>query len=363
MERRTSKLTAMMTAGMLALLAGCSSEPTSKNTLAAPTPTNRVEPGVLNARVPARIISDEPWTFGREQGRLLRTDSYRLYTTENGSVLIGRLPTFMEQALMTYTTSMGSLPRPPVPLDTYLMANRPQWTRLTQSLMGAQAEMYLKIQRGGFTAQGRAVLYDIGTHDTFSLIAHEGWHQYTQRTFRQPLPTWLEEGIAAFMEGYRWDPASPEFPNFRGWANIERFDQLRKASQSNQLVGLDQLLLQAPQELISQAGDGALTFYAQAWVAVHFLREGEGGKYRASFERLLQDAAAGAIADRLSSELGPAAGHTYLVRRRGPELFQVYFNKDLAAAAKEYEAFCRRVVSVGAKEKIVAGRSPVTEGS
>ncbi|MCC6678505.1 MAG: hypothetical protein IT436_15325 [Phycisphaerales bacterium] len=329
------------------------------------SPTDKVgmgAPAVLKARAPARVISTEAWTFGREEGRVIRTDSYRLFTTENESILTSRMPTFMEQALDAYTSSLGGLPRPPVPLDTYLMANRPQWARLTQSLMGQQSDIYLKIQRGGFTAQGRAVLYDIGTHDTFSLVAHEGWHQYTQRTFRQPLPTWLEEGIAAYMEGFRWDPDFPEYPNFRGWANIERFDQLRKAAQENRLVGLDVLLSQAPQELLSQGGDGALTFYAQAWAAVHFLREGEGGKYREGLERLLRDAADGTVADRLTAELGVAAGRSYLMRRRGPELFRVYFNKDMSAASKEFEQFCRRAVSVGAKEKIVAGRSPVTNG-
>lgn len=349
-------------------LSGCADvRPAGKPPVARPmvSPTSGVglgQPSVLKPRTSARVHSTEAWTFGREQGRVIRTDAYRLFTTENESILVSRMPTFMEQALETYTTELGELPRPPVPLDTYLMANRPQWTRLTQSLMGPQAELYLKIQRGGFTAQGRAVLYDIGTHDTFSLLAHEGWHQYTQRTFRQPLPTWLEEGIAAYMEGFRWDPDFPEFPHFKGWANIERFDQLRRAAQESRLVGLEELLSQAPQELLAQGGDRALTFYAQAWAAVHFLREGENGRYRDGLERLLRDAASGEVADRITAELGPAAGRAYLMRRRGPELFRVYFNRDLSEASAEFERFCRRAVSVGAKEKIVAGRSPVASG-
>jgi hypothetical protein len=129
-------------AWILIAATGCAQDPKPKSdTLSATAPTNPADPAVLSTRTPARIISVEPWTFGREDGKVYRTDSYRLYTTESGSVLVGRLPTFMEQALDTYTTSMGVLPRPPIPLDTYLMANRPQWTRLTQSLMGHQAEM------------------------------------------------------------------------------------------------------------------------------------------------------------------------------------------------------------------------------
>lgn len=359
---------ALVLAPALLWAAGCADLPQPSGSPVKPmSPTSGVgmgpgpsAPAVLKPRTPARVLSTEPWTFGRDEGRVIRTDSYRLFTTEGESILVSRMPTFMEEALTAYTTGLGSLPRPTGPMDTYLMANRPQWARLTQSLMGAQSDVYLKIQRGGFTAQGRAVLYDIGTHDTFSLVAHEGWHQYTQRTFRQPLPTWLEEGIAAYMEGFRWDAEFNEHPNFRGWANIERFDQLRKAGQDNRLVGLEELLSQAPQELLTQGGDRALTFYAQAWAAVHFLREGEGGKYRDGLERLLRDAAEGTVADRLTAELGPAAGRSYLMRRRGPELFRVYFNRDISAAAREFEAFTNRVVSVGSKERIVAGRSPIT---
>jgi hypothetical protein len=70
--------------------------------------------------------------------------------------------------------------------------------------MGSDAEVYLKIQRGGFAASGRAILYDIGPRDTFAIAAHEGWHQYTQKSFRAPLTVSFEEGLATYMEGFRW---------------------------------------------------------------------------------------------------------------------------------------------------------------
>ena len=50
---------------------------------------------------------------------------------------------------------------------------------------------------------GVAVLYNIGTRDTFAIAAHEGWHQFSGRHFKYRLPSWLDEGVALFI-GRPW---------------------------------------------------------------------------------------------------------------------------------------------------------------
>ena len=256
------------------------------------------------------------------------------------------------------------------------MARRGEWERLTKQLMGAQAEVYLLIPRGGFAADGRGVYYDIGTADTLSIAAHEGWHQYTQRTFRQPLPTWLEEGIATFMEGYRWEGMSPRF---LGWSNMERFDQLRAAAAAGKLLPLEQILSTSPQELLDgpkktpaqgmsgaslelEASDGSnrlLTYYAQIWALTHFLREGEGGKYRESLTRLVADAAGGTLRARFVEVLGEDAAKSTMMLRRGPAGIVVYFNKDVDAFAAEYSRFVEQIVRTGSRDAAVQGLSPI----
>ena len=110
------------------LLGGCASSPQHASPgIAAPAPAPTAE--TLPANV---VVSNEPWTFENKEGRLIQTLSYRILTTASKSALVDRVPLFMELALIHYTTALGDLPRPQGEMETYLMANRPQWTRMTQ---------------------------------------------------------------------------------------------------------------------------------------------------------------------------------------------------------------------------------------
>ncbi len=302
------------------------------------------------------LVESQPWTFNGTHGRLFRTRSYRLYTTENSPYILERLPGFLEASLDRYCTHFGGLPRPRVAMDTYLFANRGQWKRFTHKLLGRKAELYVRIPRGGYALRGTAVLWQIGPHDTFALAAHEGWHQYAQQTFRDPLPVWIEEGIATNMEGYRFRGRSPIFLT---WANTERFDQLRDAEAADRLFPLDELLRNSPQNEMQEADHRELEYYAQVWALVHFLMEGEGGKYRPGLVRLLQDAAAGQMRDRLLDVFGPRAAVVLVQRDRNQAIFRAYFNDDLNAASREYARFIQRVVQPGSRGAIVEGRNPL----
>lgn len=323
-------------------------------------------PGVVAAptagAIPAGIVV-EPWSFQGREGREIRTGSYRIFTTVRDRMISGRIGGFMEAALQEYRSLLAGDPPTPAGMEMFLLAERTQWAAMTVELMGSDAETYLRIQRGGFSAAGRAVLYDLGTHDTFAIAAHEGWHQYTQRSFRQPLPLWLEEGIAAYMEGFRWRADEPETPNFMAWANVERFDQLRYSAWRRGLQPLEALLNGSPQELIDTTTSGTLTYYAQVWALVHFLREGEGGKYRESFEALLSDAAAGRMLGRVQERLGSRGAREAVLRRRGTAVFRAYFNTDLEEASREYDAFLAVLTTRGARSRIVRGESPLSVGS
>jgi hypothetical protein len=305
------------------------------------------------------ILASEPWTFESATGQLIRTPSYRVYSTASRYSLTRRLPVFLECALIQYTTALCDLPRPKDIMETYVLANRPQWARVTQRFMGQEGEVYLKIQRGGFAARGRAILYDIGPKDTFAIAAHEGWHQYTQTTFRSPLPICFEEGVATLMEGFRWEDSDRTRPRFLPWHNTERFEQLRAAHARGRLIPLAKLVQSSPQEIIDDSGDTALVYYAQVWALMHFLREGEGGMHRSAFERLLRDAAFGELARRIRRDAGSRAASAYAQRRTGSDVFKVYFGRTPEEMEPAYLAFVAHVVRVGARESIVAGRSPV----
>lgn len=347
---------------MLALglvIASCVSR---KQAEGEPTATYRPPTAPAGPRTPAadtvnpEVLSREPWRYTTAEGEIIRTTNYRVYTTTQDKVIRVRLASFLEHALGHYRSAITPLPGPEAKLDTYLMNNRPQWERLTKQLMGHQAEGLLKIPRGGYASRGVGVFYDIGLFDTLAIAGHEGWHQFTQKTFKEPLPVWLEEGLATYMEGHRWEQNTPVF---RPWANVQRFDQLRKAENAGQLLPLEDLLGSRPQDFLDFTDDRVLTFYAQLWALIHFLNEGENRKYATSLREAVLDASEGRLSKTIAARLGERAGGSPLAARTGPALFLAYFSTDLDAASSEYARFIENLTRTGARGPIVEGRSPL----
>jgi hypothetical protein len=302
------------------------------------------------------ILSREPWKYATAEGEILRTANYRIYAATDDPVIRTRLAMFLEHALAHYRTALAPLPGPQTKLDTYLMNNRPQWERITKQLMGAQAESLLKITRGGYASRGFGVFYSIGLFDTLAIAGHEGWHQFTQKTFKEPLPAWLEEGLATFMEGHRWEQSVPVF---RPWSNVQRFDQLRKAGNLGQLLSLEELLDSRPQDFLNSTDDRVLTFYAQLWALTHFLNEGDGRKYAAGLRWAVIDAAEGRLSAAVRSRIGDGESASALAARTGPGVFLAYFTEDLSKASEEYAFFVEGLTRTGSRGAVVDGRSPL----
>jgi len=341
----------------VAFLAACSqSSPRVK-----PAPSPAIVSHSPPAPVPAAelVLSTAPWTLDADPGTVITTANYKIFTTSTKTSIVENIPPFMESAIAHYTSALGELPHPDAAMEIYLLGTRPQWERMTRRLMGEQAETYLRIPKGGFSYDGRAILYDIGRRDTFTITAHEGWHVYTQRTFRNSLPVWLEEGVSTYMEGFRWDTASAERPTFLPWANFERFDQLRWGVRSEKLMSLDALTKSTPQQLIAGDPDAALFYYAQVWGLVQFLNEGENGIYRDKLRRLISDAAHGQLVPRIRKELGDRAASTYTYRRRGVDIVHLYFGKTPEEMEPQFRAFLDTVVKTGTRQQIYQGKSPL----
>ena len=118
---------------------------------------------------------------------------------------------------------------------------------------------------------------------------------------------------------------------------------LSRAAARDRLIPLDELLTKTPQSFLNGGKNQLLVYYAQVWALTRFLSEGEGGRYQASLESLLADAAAGRLVGRV---VGPntAADRRQSVMtqmKSGPLLLQAYFNRDLEEITDQYEAYVR----------------------
>lgn len=301
----------------------------------------------------------ETWEFAGTTGSIIRTAHYRIHTTSDSEELLLRFPVFVEAALQHYRTIIVDLPAPERRLDSFVFADRQQWIAFTEQLMGDRASQYEQIRRGGYSTGGRSVFWDIGLFDTMAIAAHEGWHQYSQRSFKDALPVWMEEGLGTFMEGHRWRGRVPEF---LPWSNPERFDQLRRAYYRNQLIPLSKLLESRPEDMLGGRNTDVLNYYAQVWALVQFLNEGEKGKYHERLQTMLLDASKGQISQRVTATMRKRAqGDSHPTAAGGnAALFSVYFNDDLEAAQTEYRAFIGQIVASGSRQLMLQGRSPTT---
>lgn len=305
-------------------------------------------------------ILREPWTWGESSGVVLRSRHYEIHTTIRDESLLRELPLLMEGALVQYRNALVELPPPPRPMRSTIFDRRNEWAAYTRRKLPQEADLYLGIGRGGFTTGGESVLFNLGRSDTFIIAVHEGWHQYTQTTFKDRLPTWLEEGMACWMEGHRFHRQSR--PVFAPWRNMERYGALREAVREDRLVPLAGLLKGTPQEALGEGRSTLLGYYAQVWALVHFLHDGEEGRYREALRRLVRDAAHGEMIRTMmaSESIPPEAKRPWALVRHGRWAAMAYFNRDLDELEAQYMAFVRHAVADGGGNRVWRGLSPIT---
>ncbi len=348
---------AAIAAGLTIAVAGCDSS--TSHHASAPEYRLRESPMVVDLAADSTSDNDEtlnnptveiePWRFGAFRGQVIETENYRIHTTIDRAWAREDLPRFVEAALAHYTTALGELPMPNGELETYMFATRDQWADKAAELLPGQAAAYRNLGRGGLSTGGVALLYFIDYYDrprdTFAIAAHEGWHQYTQTTFEHQMPVWIEEGVAAYMEGFHvardgafiFDPAR----------NYERRRTLRRAVMHERLISLQEMVNRSPASFLQAGKEDLLVYYAQGWAMVRFLVEGEGRRYAQAFHRLLIDAAEG----RLVGELLEFSPRSVSLRRAslaaagsGDTVVRVYFNANIAEFESQYRAFITKIL-------------------
>lgn len=355
--------------------AGCSTSPYSNDAaLGARASRPSSFPRHKTPRIRSVDSTTTPWVFApapelRVQGTRIETDHFTIYTTIDQQRTLDRLPLFYERALAFYTSAFGSLPMPRKMMDTYMFKDRRQWEAQTKILLPQQAGAYATLGRGGLTARGTAILYHIdglgGDRDTLAIAAHEGWHQYTQTTFKQMLPIWLEEGIATYMEGYLPDSRDRSRSSvvFVPHANDERLEALKTAVRRQRLIAMPELLGQTPQAFLETSKSNLLSYYAQVWALIRFLVESNDGIYAPALDQVVADAAHGRMMTRLHRSPVIALDRRRAeasTTRLGTAVVLEYFNSDMKEFEEQYLAFIRELV-YGPRSGSVASTSTSTE--
>ncbi len=277
-----------------------------------------------------------PWQFGRTTGTRIETEHYEIFTTLEDRVLIEALPGFVEGCYQHYRSLVPPVRQPAARMQVYLFATRGQWEAFTRQFTGPRAATFLRVRNGGYSEQGVSVIEYVAHQVTFPLFAHEGFHQYLHHHVSSEVPAWLNEGLAVECEGQRWGLKG--LKEFDPWYNPARRNALSAALISDRLHSLPKLLRTHAGRVIDGSSQSVATYYAQLWALVLFLREGEGGRYRPGFERLLSELGQPGIEQRITVDPEVVrAGPGWL----GEALFRHYISDDLPRVEAEYVAFMR----------------------
>lgn len=326
----------------MAMLSGCNEQQAMNSTPKISTPRGMAKH--LETLPP--VVKVENWDNEYAPGITITTKHYEIKTTMLEPLTLSRVPGYMESAYLAYQQQL------PTPIDTqnkflvYIFGDRDQWEKFTKKFTGDHADMYLKIQKGAYYLNGACVAYNIGRARTFSVLGHEGWHQFNSRHFAYRLPSWLDEGIATLFETTEYKDG---FFYFKPAKNASRLGALKRILMTNKAIPLNKLILLNPGEVVAIADiDAVMAFYAQTYALIRFLKEDDYGRHLRQFQSLLLAAREGNWP--LNEDLQRIAADrnvpltTHWNRFVSPRLFEYYID-DQENIQERYTAFCFKIAS------------------
>lgn len=275
-------------------------------------------------------------------GVQLLTDHFDLRITARDEAIRRYLPGFMETAFEEYRRCKPLESESSGRMVTYLFDTRTEWAAFTVQNYPRQAGTYLHIQSGGYTdfATATSVTHDLGRDRTLSLLAHEGFHQYLAANLQQPVPAWLNEGLACQFEAF---DLYEQRPTFTPANNFLRKNHLREAlARDATFLPLVQLLNMDAGDALRDRSQPTRSYYAQVWALVLMLRRDRENEHAKGFARLVTDAGTKRLALELQAwrAATPDAGST----GDGEAAFRRYITDDITEFAGRYRTFCERLV-------------------
>lgn len=291
------------------------------------------------------LKSVEVWKNEYGPGLKLTTAHYEIFTTLLEPLMLSQVPGFMESAYRGYNDQLSEPVETTTKFTIYLFAERKQWEDFTRTFAGPQSPLYCKIKAGAYYLNGACVAYNIGRERTFSVLGHEGWHQFNKKHFKFRLPSWLDEGIAMLFETSRYERGLFYFKSVQ---NMNRLGGLKITLAKNKMIPLKELIAMNPGEALVTGDETVMAFYSQSYALVRFLREEGYGKRLGNYHRLLEDGLEGKWPLEKEGRRIAADRNIPLTiwwnRAVSIKLFEYYISNDFDQIEKEYLMFCRKIV-------------------
>lgn len=155
------------------------------------------------------------------------------------------------------------------------------------------------------------------------IIFHEYLHFFINNNL-PAVPLWLNEGLAEYYSTFSSDDDQANL----GWPVKNHLDYLQQQQttlQASGMMPLDQLFAVEDGAIFHEEESRQGIFYAQSWLLVHYLLQGQEGKLRPQFSQFFTLLAQGRAQDRAFAEAF-ALDRTQLERNLENYLHQQRFN-------------------------------------
>lgn len=282
------------------------------------------------------------WEFDGSPGTEITSAHYDLHTTCRDDRFLEYIPQFLEACWTRYESLLPTDRAPDEPLTTYLFLKRWEWERFTERFSPARAATYKRIRSGGYTERGITVSHYSTRRGALSVLAHEGLHQYLERTRGKPIPAWLNEGLACYFEGFDLD--ARDRPVFTPALNPLRSSALRETLARKQMIPLRDILNTHAGREVHKQSRHVRSYYAQEWSLVLYLLEPAWkNPYHDGFRRLLKEVGTESMRRMASAYL---AADTDGTMGAGEAIFRAYITDDLETFEEEYERFMRDLLGL-----------------
>jgi hypothetical protein len=280
------------------------------------------------------------WPLKTQAGTKIETDHYRVYTTSKDEQFQEAVIKLAESQYQRFNAMIPQDPKGK--MTVYIFSNTRQWMAFTQSKFPpAVARLYFRIRNGGYASQDFAAFYYMGRYPTLTIMAHELFHLYlNQVRGSQPVPAWVNEGLACYFEAHEWDDFDPVFTPTK---NLFRRQNLSDAVASNKLFSLKELLSTDAGKVCANDQGRMLTYYAQLWGLMQFLQNPDSGYYE-RFHAMLAQLGMPETTMRVKGYLttcpvGEKVGF-------GEGMFRVFITEDLECFESQLNEYLRKLVDL-----------------
>jgi len=156
------------------------------------------------------------------------------------------------------------------------------------------------------------------------VLKHECFHQFAHGVVGGSLPTWVNEGLAAYFEDGAFDDKTGQMR--LGEIRPDRVKLLKAAAEGKALASVEQIMKITGSEWMDNMDTprGSLQ-YAQAWALCHFLVHGDDGQYQTLFDAYLHEVDKGLDGDTA---------------------FKRVFGEDLKPLQTKYDAYVAHLIAV-----------------